>query len=629
MRAAARLGLPNRSVARILGVSEATVSRMGAGAYLLKTGRQVVRARRRCSCGCSARWTRCPAGTKPSRAWMRNENVALGGRAAGAHRDRRRHGACRRLPGRPPRSRLSGAASPAAAGASSRRSTRLDDEARRHARRAGAARTAARDAASRRVPAECRHLHYLLSTPFRYGAPYPRGSRFRRAGFTPGVFYASQTVDDGDAGDGLRTGCCSLRIRRRRRGRPTPASTRPSRSRFHTSAGLDLTPPPFDRERARWTHPADYEALPGARGGRARGRRPGDPVSLGARSPPAASTSRCSPARRSARSRRWSGRPGGCISTAAACARSASSRSVGCRSTARRSPPTRASRRCPGCGRAVRARFDTLRPNRLCRYTHMAPALSYTGLFVLQAVAQGHRFGFDIMAVTALPSGTIYPALRRLEALELVRSDWEKDAEGAQGRPAAAALLRDHAARTAAADRGGEPLQRGRTAVSESGARRDPPAASTGVAARAVCRPTALARGMDGGVEPRAFAGTTPPRADCGWPPDSMADALATRRIARESRQTSGRRARHLPRGRSGFPLRAARPDGVAGVRLRRDRQPGTRDRRDCRRLQLHQCRGVQALLRRHRPAGSRAAHHRHRARTRSSRALRPPSATS
>lgn len=37
--------------------------------------------------------------------------------------------------------------------------------------------------------------------------------------------------------------------------------------RFHTAAGLDLTAPPFDRERPRWTHPADYEkcqALAGA-----------------------------------------------------------------------------------------------------------------------------------------------------------------------------------------------------------------------------------------------------------------------------------------------------------------------------------------------------------------------------
>ena len=55
------------------------------------------------------------------------------------------------------------------------------------------------------------------------------------------------------------------------------------------------------------------------------------------------------------------------------------------------------------------------------------PALSYTGLFVLQALARGHRFGFDVMEITELPSGTIYPALRRLEALALVRSDWEDE----------------------------------------------------------------------------------------------------------------------------------------------------------------------------------------------------------
>ena len=64
------------------------------------------------------------------------------------------------------------------------------------------------------------------------------------------------------------------------------------------------------------------------------------------------------------------------------------------------------------------------------------PALSYTGLFILQALAQGHRFGFDVMDVTGLPSGTIYPALRRLEALELVTSDWEEDLKARkEGRP--------------------------------------------------------------------------------------------------------------------------------------------------------------------------------------------------
>jgi PadR family transcriptional regulator len=64
------------------------------------------------------------------------------------------------------------------------------------------------------------------------------------------------------------------------------------------------------------------------------------------------------------------------------------------------------------------------------------PALSYTGLFVLQALARGHRFGFDVMEVTGLPSGTVYPALRRLEAWALVRSDWESNQEARQkGRP--------------------------------------------------------------------------------------------------------------------------------------------------------------------------------------------------
>lgn len=55
--------------------------------------------------------------------------------------------------------------------------------------------------------------------------------------------------------------------------------------------------------------------------------------------------------------------------------------------------------------------------------------LSFTALFVLQALAQDHKFGFDIMNVTDLPSGTVYPALRRLESQGLVRSDWERDKE--------------------------------------------------------------------------------------------------------------------------------------------------------------------------------------------------------
>ena len=45
------------------------------------------------------------------------------------------------------------------------------------------------------VPPECRHLHYLLSTPFRYGPAYPTGSRFRRAGISEGVFYAAEAPE--------------------------------------------------------------------------------------------------------------------------------------------------------------------------------------------------------------------------------------------------------------------------------------------------------------------------------------------------------------------------------------------------------------------------------------------------
>jgi DNA-binding PadR family transcriptional regulator len=55
------------------------------------------------------------------------------------------------------------------------------------------------------------------------------------------------------------------------------------------------------------------------------------------------------------------------------------------------------------------------------------PTLSYATLFVLQALAQGHKFGFDVMDATELPSGTVYPALRRLEGLGFVESDWEDD----------------------------------------------------------------------------------------------------------------------------------------------------------------------------------------------------------
>lgn len=62
--------------------------------------------------------------------------------------------------------------------------------------------------------------------------------------------------------------------------------------------------------------------------------------------------------------------------------------------------------------------------------------LSYSGALVLQAISQGHRYGFEIMHAARLPSGTVYPLLRRLEGSGMVESRWE-DALDAQedGRP--------------------------------------------------------------------------------------------------------------------------------------------------------------------------------------------------
>lgn len=62
--------------------------------------------------------------------------------------------------------------------------------------------------------------------------------------------------------------------------------------------------------------------------------------------------------------------------------------------------------------------------------------LTYNGALVLQALARGYRYGFEIMDFTALPSGTAYPILRRFELEKLVRSRWEGErAAQRDGRP--------------------------------------------------------------------------------------------------------------------------------------------------------------------------------------------------
>ena len=67
----------------------------------------------------------------------------------------------------------------------------------------------------------------------------------------------------------------------------------------------------------------------------------------------------------------------------------------------------------------------------------MAPVrLTRPTALVLFALARGFRHGFDILDATALPSGTVYPILRRLEHAGLVASRWEPVREARDaGRP--------------------------------------------------------------------------------------------------------------------------------------------------------------------------------------------------
>ncbi|HEX4156077.1 MAG TPA: helix-turn-helix transcriptional regulator [Acidobacteriaceae bacterium] len=65
------------------------------------------------------------------------------------------------------------------------------------------------------------------------------------------------------------------------------------------------------------------------------------------------------------------------------------------------------------------------------------PRLSHSAALILKALSLGYCFGFDVMEVTGLPSGTVYPALRRLERDELVQSKWEPEQDAsANQRPA-------------------------------------------------------------------------------------------------------------------------------------------------------------------------------------------------
>ncbi|HTZ57818.1 MAG TPA: PadR family transcriptional regulator [Acidobacteriaceae bacterium] len=64
------------------------------------------------------------------------------------------------------------------------------------------------------------------------------------------------------------------------------------------------------------------------------------------------------------------------------------------------------------------------------------PKLSHTAAMILQTIHAGQVYGFSVMEATGLPSGTVYPAMRRLERDGLIVSKWEQQSiADAQQRP--------------------------------------------------------------------------------------------------------------------------------------------------------------------------------------------------
>ena len=66
----------------------------------------------------------------------------------------------------------------------------------------------------------------------------------------------------------------------------------------------------------------------------------------------------------------------------------------------------------------------------------MALRMTYPTAIVLQGIALGYCYGFDIIDASGLQAGTVYPILRRLERERWLTSSWERVARArAEGRP--------------------------------------------------------------------------------------------------------------------------------------------------------------------------------------------------
>jgi len=61
--------------------------------------------------------------------------------------------------------------------------------------------------------------------------------------------------------------------------------------------------------------------------------------------------------------------------------------------------------------------------------------LTYASAVILEEIADGCAYGFQVIDTTGLPSGTVYPALRRMEAAGLIEASWDHIGAEKSGGP--------------------------------------------------------------------------------------------------------------------------------------------------------------------------------------------------
>ena len=223
--------------------------------------------------------------------------------------------------------------------------------------------------------------------------------------------------------------------------------------------------------------------------------------------------------------------------------------------------------------------------------------LTYAATAVLQSIALGYRHGFDVSRASGLPSGTVYPALRRLEAARFVTSAWEDHAvaqraqrpprKSCGSRPAVNRLWqrrsRDIGCSIGEAAAGSGARRRHEVVVAPASAMAPVAGARPGS-----LRPQEPSSGLGAGVGsgtriPRGRA----PRVGCVPAPCVMAGLPGQHRcrVGRAGSPGSSLGGRDG----SGHPVRAPPGTSISVAVGHGDRVAGDRYRRDDRRLRHHQ----------------------------------------